>query len=382
MSDKPAHVSVKINGGEVKGTVVSVDVEDHDRLIDRAKIVIDDPQQAYAHSLAENQPVLIEMGWEGEIAFLFAGFTQRPDTQSLGGTRQQVTVTAFDPSYLMNMRPAPEKAEHEGKLSEIVLGVVNRTVAPAHGITADAKNIQLSTDPKLKLVQPPNVKDWDFIARLAIEHGCRAFVEVDAKGKAQFYMASEDKLLEAESMGVLRFCSGFSQVLSFNYRRVASAAVRSGLTAIDGAKPGEVVTGKSPGEQPKIEAKPSAETRANLGKTTGATGAYDQAISAANDQAIKPEDQAPQEFLSGLPSDPDLAERLLKRDPTRISGLFGEGEAVGTIKLRAKGKVTIKGIAPWAEGDWYVARVNHIYTRSVQGKQDRSTYRTKFAVTR
>jgi phage protein D len=382
MGDKPAHVSVKINGANVKGTVLSVDVEDHDRLIDRARIVIDDPQQAYAHSLAENQPVVIELGWEDEKALLFTGVIQQPDTASLGGTQQQVTLTALDPSYLMNLRPPPEKAEHEGKLSEIVLGVVKRSVAPAHGIAADEKSFLLSADPKLKLIQPPNVKDWDFIARLAVEHGCRAFVEVDSQGKPQFYFASEDKLLAADPMGVLHFCSGFSEVLSFNYRRIASGAIRTALTALDGAKPGEVVTGKSPGDQPTAVPAPSAETRANLGKTTGATGAYDQAISAAKDQDIKPEAQVPQEFLSGLPSDPELAERLLKRDPTRIVGLFGEGVAVGTIKLRAKGKVTIMGIAPWAEGDWYVARVNHIYTRSVQGSKDRSTYRTKFAVTR
>jgi len=382
MGDRPTHVSVKINGADVKGTVVSVDVEDHDRLIDRARVVIDDPQQGYAHSLTENQAVVIELGWEDEKSLLFRGVTTQPDTESLGGTRQQVIVTAFDPSYLMNLRPAPDKAEHEGKLSEIVLAVVNRPVEPAHGITADANNVQLSADPKLKLVQPPNVRDWDFISRLAVEHGCRAFVEVDGSGKVQFYFVSEDKLLAAAPMGVLHFCSGFSEVLSFNYRRIASAAIRTAVTAIDGAKSGEVVTGTSPGDQPTAEPKPSSETRANLGKTTGATGAYDQAISAAKDQELKPEQQVPQEFLSGLPSDPDLAARLLKRDPTRIIGLFGEGVAVGTVKLRAKGKVTIMGIAPWAEGDWYVARVNHIYTRSVQGKQDRSTYRTKFAVTR
>ena len=68
-------------------------------------------------------------------------------------------------------------------------------------------------------------------------------------------------------------------------------------------------------------------------------------------------------------------------------GFYGAGVARGTIMLRAKGKVTIKGISPWAEGNWYVHKVNHIYTRiavtdKALKKQDRSTYQTKFSATR
>jgi hypothetical protein len=55
--------------------------------------------------------------------------------------------------------------------------------------------------------------------------------------------------------------------------------------------------------------------------------------------------------------------------------------------LRAKGKVTLKGLPPWVEGDWYVFKVNHHYTRLVRtangaAERHRSTYRTKFEVTR
>ena len=55
-------------------------------------------------------------------------------------------------------------------------------------------------------------------------------------------------------------------------------------------------------------------------------------------------------------------------------GLHGDGLAVGTVKLRAKGKIGIEGIANWAEGDWYVRQVNHIAMSQ--------NYWTRFVVTR
>jgi hypothetical protein len=86
-------------------------------------------------------------------------------------------------------------------------------------------------------------------------------------------------------------------------------------------------------------------------------------------------------------SDPDKIATTVKADPTRILGYSGHGTAIGTVKLRAKGKVTIKGIAPWAEGDWYVHQVNHIFTRinvidAKKKKRDRSTFQSKLYVTR
>jgi hypothetical protein len=114
---------------------------------------------------------------------------------------------------------------------------------------------------------------------------------------------------------------------------------------------------------------------------------YKAAAELAAKSKLKPEAQQPQDFVVGLPSDPELARKMVERDRTRLSGLFGEGTTIGTVNLRAKGPVTIKGIAPWAEGNWYVTRVNHVYTRAIgetkdHKKDDRSTYHSKFTVTR
>jgi hypothetical protein len=62
--------------------------------------------------------------------------------------------------------------------------------------------------------------------------------------------------------------------------------------------------------------------------------------------------------------------------------MSGHGVATGTVKLRAKSLVTIQGVAPWAEGDWYVTKVNHVYTRERINNRTRSSYYTKFTATR
>jgi hypothetical protein len=386
LSDPP-HLEVKINDARVEMTVEYVDIEDHDRLIDRAKIVIDDPKKQYRESPTPNAIVSIVLGWPDEKAFLFEGVLQKPNVEDRGNEGQKVTLTAFDRSYLVKKRPKTEAPEHKGKLSEVVKLVMERSVAPEHGIVVDIKNITPSPDPKVDFVQPGHVDDWGLIQRLAIENGCRAFVEVESE-KSTFFFKPEAELLKQDPMGVLHFCNGFNQVLDFNYKRVASAAMRTGASAIDDPKTGETVSAFSAPDQPTAEPKVDPDVRANIAKTSGegAAKSLDSAVESSSKQALKPEQQISNEFITGLPSDPALMERLLKRDPTRLIGLFGEGTAVGTVKMRAKGRVTITGIASWAAGDWYVTRVNHIYTRAVQSKdgksEDRSTYRTKFAVTR
>ena len=63
-------------------------------------------------------------------------------------------------------------------------------------------------------------------------------------------------------------------------------------------------------------------------------------------------------------------------------GLKGRGRAVGTVMLRAKGKVTIEGIAPWAEGDWYVEKAIHTWRDTSVGERRGSSYETRFTATR
>src|SRR5207248_1575340 len=110
-----------------------------------------------------------------------------------------------------------------------------------------------------------------------------------------------------------------------------------------------------------------------------ASSGYVSALTATAASEVQPGDQRAQAVVAGLPSDPDLAARAAQQDPTRALGFYGEGIARGTIHLRAKGKVTLEGVAGWAGGDWYVQRVNHIVERDPHGMP---AYRCRFAVTR
>ena len=81
----------------------------------------------------------------------------------------------------------------------------------------------------------------------------------------------------------------------------------------------------------------------------------------------------------GVPSDPAQAELAARRDLTRGSGMTGEGVAVGTIELRAKSRVELFGLAPWAEGAWYIRRAKHVYRNTAtEAGGPSGTYTTSF----
>jgi hypothetical protein len=83
-------------------------------------------------------------------------------------------------------------------------------------------------------------------------------------------------------------------------------------------------------------------------------------------------------------ADPAAAKAKVIPDPTRKLGFRGKGVSSGTVKLRAKSRVTISGVAPWAEGAWYVTKVNHVYRRQFVGPRlsRHTSYVTNFQVTR
>jgi hypothetical protein len=102
-------------------------------------------------------------------------------------------------------------------------------------------------------------------------------------------------------------------------------------------------------------------------------------LGAAADAQLK----QPVERVAGraAKSEPDAATEVTP-DPTRRLGYLGHGVATGMTKLRAKSMVSITGIAPWATGDWYVTKVNHVYTRERVNNRTRSSYFSKFTATR
>jgi hypothetical protein len=299
----------------------------------------------------------------------------KPEAAGIGQAR--VTVTAYDLSYEMKLAKTKDKDRYfiSGTLSDALKAIV----ADYPKLTVG--QIVLEQDPTFTPGKPwgklKGESDWDFIQRGAIEWKARAFVEVN-KEQSQFYFVSEQSLLKGDPMGVLHYCpGGVGPLIKFDYQRVGSGAAPLSTATVIDPKTGDPVTQPAPPppDEPPLEVDPDAD--ATLAQ---AAGIMAQAPG-------QPADARPKDVVRGLPSDPDRMQVKIQQDPTRALGYSGHGLCRGTIMLRAKGKVTIKGLQPWVEGDWYVHKVNHIYTRiAVAGKDamsvDRSTYQTKFSVTR
>ena len=77
MADEVPFISVKIEGVETFSNVELVDVEDSDRLIDKATVVFDDSNGIAAATMLEQRNIVIELGWSKEHARLFEGIVWR-----------------------------------------------------------------------------------------------------------------------------------------------------------------------------------------------------------------------------------------------------------------------------------------------------------------
>jgi phage protein D len=208
MADEVAVASVKIEGIETFSNVEVLDVEDSDRLIDKATVVFDDTYGIAAATMLEQRNVVIELGWSSEQARVFEGIVWRVKTEARGdgsGSKQRVTLVALDLSYKLNQGEGKAKVHPPGKLSDIL----KRIVAPYQ---IPVGQIKLAQDPEFKpeapLTQGPKT-DWAFIQELAVRYGARAFVEVNGD-KSQFYFVSEKFFLDGDPVGQMTYVHGTS----------------------------------------------------------------------------------------------------------------------------------------------------------------------------
>ncbi len=362
----------------ITASVQSLRIEDHDRLVDEATIVLSDPDALGSATLSENQKVRITMGWESEHAVLFEGMIRTPASAATSASRR-TSIIAHDLSFGMTIDR--QTRPHEGTLKDVVGTVVfnygfddENIVTPDPSPTFDLTNNRLNQ---------ADTTDWDFVQRLADRYRCVAFVEFNgdsrrptAEGRSRFYFMPLSRILEQPVAGTLRYCQGMSQLIDFRFQKIASqAAAMLTPSAVD-RMTGEVRTGTPPTPTPTPP--PSLDpSHAGALAAGGRSTVADSALTAAGSTPDRMS-QMPTGTASGAPSDAESVDVGSQVDPTRTLGLFGRGRAVGTVYLRAKSRVHIEGIPDWAAGDWYVKRAVHIYTR--EGASPR--YATEFLVTR
>ena len=359
---------------EITASVASVEIEDNDRLIDKATILLRDPHVS-APDLAGDDEIEVLLGWASEHAVLFSGRIAANPQQAPATGVPTVTIVAYDPSYSMHQKKSDE--HHTGSLSTIVSTIVAKYELLK--MKDKKKNIICDPDPQFTgdpQLRQHNLTDLQFLQWLAWRYGHRAFAEYN-DGATQFYFVSNHRLLQADPLGALQWCHGMRQLKEFKYERVASRAARQRLAAVPDPQTGEVTPTAGAAPPPIDQPQPDSVHADTLGKLDPAERARYE--SAGPTTPPQPPEPAP---MVGLPSDPRLADAVTVWDPTQVLGLRGSGTAVGTIHLRAKGKVTIDGLAPWAEGDWYVNKAVHCWKDTTVGKKSSATYETKFTVTR
>jgi phage protein D len=359
----------------ITSSVQSVEIEDNDQLADKATVVLSDPETVGISLSQSGQTITIELGWRSEHAILFDGIVMPVRGSESARSSRQLTLVAYDKSYLMNIQA--KTRDHTGLLSAILQNIVGAYRDISIG------RIQPSPDTEFPASGPPlrqvNRTDLQFIQDIASHYGARAFVEYN-DGRSKFYFMSESSLLQGDPLGHLRCCGGINQIIEFNYERVSSGASPRQGAATHNPATGETVTSERPPTVPQAPASTSALS-SDLQRTgTGASAVLTSGTQAAA-TGLTSDTLVRESSVAGLPSNPALPQTATDRqDRTRVLGLLGHGLMVGSANMRAKGKVEIQGIAPWAAGDWYVRLVKHLYRAGDRPRN--ATYQTQFEVTR
>lgn len=373
MSDsRQPYKRVHLQGIDISANVRSAEVEDNDRLIDKAVVVLNDPNGSGSEAPREGNTLLVDLGWGENHAVMFEGEVTQIANAAAGCNPKQLTITALDLSYRIRKRPF-RATHHVGSLSSILRTIVTRE--PTTGIAVG--QIEPSPDPEFTEAAPlrqTTQNDWDFIVLLARRYNCRAFVEYNG-GASKFYFIPIARLTEGEAMGTLAATGMAGRITRFSYERTASSASPRRTTSAVDPLTGDTVTTTAPPPPTEPTHAPS-ETVAEAG---GAP--LDSALSVAAEATETPQSQRPETFTPGTPSSAARATSDTAQDPTMALGFTARGACVGTVMLRAKGAVDVTGISGWGAGRWYVRKVKHT-VRTASGGGMSPGYTSEFELTR
>lgn len=376
-----AELSVSADGQDwrdVSPPIVSVDIEDHDRLTDKATVVLDDNTGVLADVSFEGVEVRLTLGWQAEKATIFEGVVTGSRVIAAPGG-QQIELTALDfTSRMSRHTPEPPMVWHSNEtLKDVLTSIVGRT---EYGITPfQIEPTDNLTYDDIHQLRQANVNDWEFVLGLAGRQNCLTFLEFDGTDASKFYFVPIAKVGTAEPIGELRYCRGTGELIEFDYERVSSGALPARSVSTIDPSSGQVVTPPvpAPADRPALPAPATGRDPALGPSRRAALESLAELVAVTNAQLKRPTER-----VAGQAADPTAAAAQVVPDPTRALGFSGRGVASGTVKLRAKSRVTISGIAPWAEGVWYVTKVNHVYTRERINNRTRSSYYSKFTATR
>lgn len=372
MTASTAYKRVYLQGIDISASVRSVEVEDNDRLIDRAVVVMNDANGAAAEAPHEGNTLLVDIGWSDNHAVLFEGELTQIGNTAQGCDPKTVTLTALDLSYRIRKR-AFQATNHIGTLSAIVQAIVMKD--PAAGIAIG--QIEPGSNPTFSDRSPlrqTTQNDWDFIVAMASRYACRTFVEFNG-GVSKFYFVAIARLTQGDVLGTLSQTGMAGRLTRFSYERMAAQADALRSTAVIDPISGTPV--QSPDPVPPVE---PPHTPSPAAAQAGGSQ-LDSALTVMGQATDVPQSQRPQHFVAGTPSDPARASTDTVQDLTRALGFIARGACVGALMLRAKGQVDVVGVSGWAAGRWYVRKARHVVCTQSSGGMAPG-YTTEFELTR
>ena len=381
-ADDAAVVEVKVSADgedwrDISPPVQFADVEDHDRLTDRAKVILDDPAGVLAHASFEGLEIRVGLGWNAENATIFEGVVTAPRAVT-SGDGARVELTCLDFTYRMSRHtPDPPMQWNRGeRLSDVIRSIVT---GREYGLTvAQIEPINDVTYDEDTVLRQANQDDWSFVQALAERHNCLAFVEFDGSDESRFYFVPIERVATAEPVGILSRCLGSGDLIRFSYERISSGALVQRTTTATNPVTGETVSQEASAPVPQEVPAPS------VGRNTDVSASRRAALEALTELSATAlaQQRADRRRVAGRADNPAVVGDRVVADPTRLLGYRGTGAATGTVMLRAKSRVTIGGVAPWADGDWYLTKVNHVYTRERINRRLHTSYVSTFTATR
>jgi phage protein D len=362
---------VCVEGKDITPWVNSVTVTEDDRQADSCSIAIQDPRMVYADGLFEGCRLEVDIGYaeSGEHALLL-----------------RAVISKIEMSYPENGVPA---LTLKGEDKSIEMGLVEKNVvwrkkSVAEIVKAVAKpygfakvEARLESDPELRQpIHQDGKTDLAFLQELAEQHHAKCFVELDETGKEVLYFIPERQIvnLRRPDQLVLRYRMGpDSNLISFSPSFDTSYIDRL-KAAADVDRNGQAIKTR------EVPAPPVEVWTLDEARLAAVSPRDRELIRALYQRGADCKRDFQKQLTARRPEVGKVARDRTAMDSGndtkagRQNGMSASGSVAGSVWMRAKSNVMVRGVGRRFDGQWYVSSVTH--------KVDGGGYKTDFKAVR
>ena len=209
--DRDATPTARVSwqGRSLTDAVLDVEVEDHDRLSDRAVIELSDPGGMIASIVLPGHSIAVELGSGAATTTVFTGIVRGSTCHTSAEYGDRISIEAFDRTWLLHQERRTE--DHVGSINSIVTAIAQRHALVIGQIEPDDEVQYPETNP----YRQHDRTDLEAIQDLAERHRARTFVERN-DGADRFYFIGTRRLLQAEPLATLH-AAPHGNLVEFRY---------------------------------------------------------------------------------------------------------------------------------------------------------------------